>query len=459
MINGSIPNSWRKVAITPIYKSGDKHDICNYRPVAVSSSVLRIMERIIAREMCQFLLDGRQLSSSQHGFISGRSIETAGIMFYDYVTKSLDEHLCVDAVYLDFSRAFDTVPHRFLLSKLSRYGICGSLMTWIENYLSNRSQCVRIHGVHSDFEDISSGVIQGSALGPLFFTIFVDDVDESVLSHLVVKYADDIKLAVAFDADEMCQKTSTSILQTTIDNIESWSRRNGLCLNTKKSKSMHFGGKNLRAQYSSNNLDIEQVNTFKDLGITISQRASFSDHISGAVSKANRVLGLMKKSFISRTSLTLLPIYKSNIRSILEFGSIIWSPHTQASSDLIERVQKRFTRIFADIRPLSYRQRLQKLSLLSLATRRLRYRLIFLFKILRHMTSLVPEDYFTYLLSQRGNPYKLRMPISRLKLRSKFFTVDTIRYWNKLTLDEVNVDSVDQFKGKLCDFFSRVDLW
>ena len=201
--SGSIPQSWRKVTITPIYKSGDKHDPQNYRPVAVSSCILRIMERIIAKDLLQYLLDNNLLSSTQHGFVKGRSTETAGLFFYDFLTKSLDAHLCVDTIFLDYSRAFDSVPHHLLIQKLNNCGIGGKLMTWIKDYLSFRSQSVRFHGVYSSFKEITSGVIQGSVLGPLFFALFVNDVDAHVNDHLIVKYADDIKLAAAFEEDAM----------------------------------------------------------------------------------------------------------------------------------------------------------------------------------------------------------------------------------------------------------------
>lgn len=458
---GSIPESWRKVVVTPIFKSGDKQLLSSYRPVTVSSSILRIMERIVADEILRFLIVNDKLSSTQHGFLKARSVETAGICFYDYVTRHLDNGLCVDAVYLDYSRAFDSVPHNLLLEKLRRYGICGSLLIWLFDYFTGRSQCVRVNGILSDYKPIESGVMQGSVLGPMFFSLFIDEIDECTNEGIIVKYADDIKLAATFNphlSDET--QTVTENLQKSISLINTWSKNNGLHLNITKTKSMHFGRKNHSNQYQMGNLDIEQVTSFKDLGITVSVPMSFESHIASIVAKANRVLGLMSKSFRSKTPEVLMPVYKSNIRSILEYGSIIWSPHTKALNFQIERVQKRFTRLFPKIRHFHYRQRLENLSMYSLSTRRLRYRLIFLFKVFHGMTSINPNEFFSFSSrSQRENPFKLIMPLSHHVYRSSFVTVDTVRYWNQLTAKEVNVDSVNDFKSGLGGYFMRMDLW
>ena len=415
MDTGLIPDSWRNVIVTPIYKSGDKQSLSNYRPITISSCILRLMERVIADELLQFLITNNILSNTQHGFIKGRSVESAGVCFYDYVTRQLDTGMCVDTIFLDYSRAFDSVPHQLLLEKLRQVGICGQLLQWLNNYFTRRFQCVRINNVTSSFKAVDSGVMQGSVLGPLLFLLYIDDVDSCTNGEIIVKYADDVKLAASFDPTSPSSTESvTTTLQRTITSIDRWSVIRGLHMNINKSKSMQFGHKNGGTQYCVRDLPIENVDSFKDLGVTVSLPMSFGAHISGIVAKANQSLGIMSKFFKTKTPEVLLPIYKSIIRSTLEYGSIIWSPQSRTLCFHIERVQKRFTRLFPHVRNLQYKERLNVLSIYSLETRRLRYRLIYLFKIVHHMTPLDPNDYFEFSSrAHRENPYKLIMPLSR----------------------------------------------
>ena len=204
------------------------------------------------------------------------------------------------------------------------------------------------------------------------------------------------------------------------------------------------------------------ASSIKDLGILISNNCNFREHVHYISSKANRVLGIIKKSFMSRNTRVLLLLYKSKVRPILEFGSILWCPYRDFLSDEIENVQRRFTRLFPDLRTLQYKDRLGQLGLLSLRARRLRYQLIMMYKIMNNGVDVNPEIYFrrpSSRASTRGNPLKVVPPASNKDCRRYFFTVDIIFHWNCLTEEEVSVRSMLLFKRSVASYFRRSDIF
>lgn len=452
-----IPDSWRQVVVCPIFKSGSKSCFNNYRPVTISTCICRIMERIISKVILDFCSSNELLFPTQHGFLPCRSTETAGLVFFDSLTKAIDVGHCVDVTFLDYSHAFDSVPHHLILSKLHSFGITGNLLSWITNYFLNRSQVVRVNGVLSDPKQISSGILQGSALGPLLFVIYLNDVDKVIRSAQIIKYADDIKLTVAYDPDNL---NSCNQLQHDINSVYSWSHQNGLSININKSKNMYFGRRNPKCSYHVDDHLLDQVVMFRDLGVNISTPFSFKAHIYSITSKANQILGMIQKVFYTRDKSTMTLVYKSHVRSILEYSSILWNPYHIYAIDHIEKVQRRFTRLFPDLRCQPYRQRLKALGLLSLNSRRLRYRLIFLYKLFNGHIDVNFDDFF-HLSTRpsRANPFKIVKPFAVHDYRSKFFTVDIIDHWNRLSPYEVCVDSVPKFKQSIEKYFFRMDIW
>jgi hypothetical protein len=454
-----LPSSWKMAHIIPIHKSGDRKQCTNYRPIAITCCTSRLMERIICKQLLSSLQIGKVLHLTQHGFIPRRSIETAGLVHMEQLTQSLDGGGLCDVVFLDFSKAFDTVPHTLLLEKLFAYGIRGNLLSWLTDYLSQRFQVISINGSFSSPVPISSGVVQGSVLGPLLFSIFVNDVDNVIESSNVIKYADDIKLTISFSID--CASQASRKLQEDLHKLHCWSLNNGLSLNPAKCKIMHFGHKNPSHLYSLDDRPLNVVSCTKDLGIYVSDQCTFHEHVSYISTKANKMLGLVRHAFVSRNENVLLMLYKTYVRSILEFGSLLWCPYRKFLSDRVESVQRRFSRMFPELKHLSYRQRLTHLKLQSLYARRIRYRLIFLYKIVNNLVDVDLESLFSYSTSSvtRGNSRKLILPSSSRDYRRYFFSVDTVLHWNSLTESEVMVDSVAAFKKSVNAYFQRNDIW
>ena len=224
-------------------------DVEDFRPINITSCICRVLERIVRNAIFRHLIDNDIIKSSQHGFLKGRSTTTALLSFSNKIQKSLDQSMCVDTAYFDFSKAFDSVRHDFLIDKLLNIGINGSLLKWIIDYLSNRTQIVNVNGFKSSEKKICSGVVQGSVLGPIFFVIFVNDIDQHIKNSAILKYADDVRIYRCFESDNASQLQNALLFQSDINALMAWSQKWDLKFNALKCCVLHFGSKNVKSDY------------------------------------------------------------------------------------------------------------------------------------------------------------------------------------------------------------------
>lgn len=333
------PVSWKVTKITPIFKRGNRFEIPNYRPVAISNTPAKVFELIIFDHVFSHMK--QYISPQQHGFMPSRSINTNLVNFVNFTSLEMDSRHQVDVVYTDMSKAFDKVSHILLLKKMNYYGFSSDLIRFFISYLNHRRQFVSFYGYKSDTFLAASGVPQGSNLGPLCFNIFINDLSLSLsCNHLM--YADDLKLFLPVKCLRDCD-----ILQNDLDSLYLWCSQNKLNLNISKCCTMSFYRilSPIVFPYNIDGCVLVRVDKFRDLGVIMTSDLRFSEHIAKMVNKAYGTLG-----FITRTCklfhdpVTFITLYKSLVRSKLEFASPVWSPHSALFIEMIEKIQKRFLR-------------------------------------------------------------------------------------------------------------------
>ncbi|MEL6931311.1 MAG: reverse transcriptase family protein, partial [Cyanobacteria bacterium J06600_6] len=324
-----VPSLWKIAMVTPLYKSGCKSFVHNYRPISVTSCCSRVLERIINFKIKYFLAENCLIASTQHGFSNGRSTDTALLQFYDNITQSLDNNLTVEVVFFDFSKAFDTVPHTVLISRLSDIGIRGSALEWIEDFLSARYQKVRVGESFSRLLPVTSGVIQGSVLGPTLFNIFVDSLDSCLKYCSIIKYADDLRIFLTSSKNVADVTALRDKIQFDINSLADWANQSGMSFNIQKCFTVSFGlpfGNQTDLNYNIRGESIPNKTYFKDLGVIVCSPLSFNVYMDDIVSRAFRRLGLVYKLFHLKSPKSIVRLYKSFVRPILEYASIIWNP-------------------------------------------------------------------------------------------------------------------------------------
>ena len=188
-----LPQDWKDAVITPLYKKDEKCLASNYRPISLTSIICKIMESIIKDDLMSYVCNNNIITSLQHGFLPGRSCQSNLLIMLNCLTEAIDRGIITDVIYLDFAKAFDSVPHNRLIYKLSKYGITGNLLHWISDFLSKRRQCVRVNSALSEWESVISGVPQGSILGPILFIFYINDLPTDIIAKLLL-LADDTKL-------------------------------------------------------------------------------------------------------------------------------------------------------------------------------------------------------------------------------------------------------------------------
>ena len=445
LAEGAVPSDWRFANVTPLFKKGSRQLPENYRPVSLTSVICKVIESVIRDEIVGHLNRHSLIRDTQHGFRKGRSCASNLLAFLDYVTSCTDSNDNVDVLYLDFSKAFDKVPHMRLLSKLKAHGVDGKVLGWIGAWLAGRYQRVCVEGMHSRWRVVFSGVPQGSVLGPVLFLIFINDLDSHILNK-VLKFADDTKVygMVNNNADH-------DRLQNDLDTLSEWAARWQMQFNVDKCKVMHLGRTNPCFDYIMNSQVLQRAATEKDLGVLVTENGKVAGQCTESYSKSNRMLGLVKRTIRYRHPKVLINLYKTLVRPHLEYSMSAWNPHYQKDKILLERVQHRFTRLFKDLKDLPYDDRLKRLGLWSLEERRNRGDLIEVFKMVKGLSDVSWQTFFqrSTVSSTRGHDWKLVKPFCKKDSRLHFFSLRVINRWNSLSQDLVDSTSVNSFKSGL----------
>jgi len=449
MAEGRLPSSWKDANVTPIYKKGKRKEANNYRPVSLTSIVCKMMERLIRDSIMTHMDNNRLLVDNQYGFRNKRSTTLQLLSVIDHWTEIMDEGNSLDVLYLDFSKAFDTVPHQRLLKKLEAHGIKGTILRWTADFLKDRRQRVNVNGSLSEWLGVLSGIPQGSVLGPVLFIIYINDLPEAV-KNFAMLFADDTKLYAVVNNDEDHES-----LQYDMDSLITWSDKWQLSFNATKCKVMHYGRSNHNYNYTmvTNNVKTNVATTTeeKDLGVVFSTDLKFSTHVATAANKANRVVGAIRRSFRYMDKAMFVLLYKALVRGHLEYANTVWNPIKISDLEHLEKVQRRATKMVPELKDLPYPERLKRLKLPSLVYRRDRGDMIETFKILNGHTDLGKSCLLPLATksSTRGHSLKLRKDYSRTSLRQHVFSQRVVEIWNKLPEDLVIASSINAFKNGL----------
>ena len=452
---GSVPHAWKQADIVPIHKKGPKTNRENYSQVSLTSIACKVCEKIVKKRVVNFWQNLGIFNPIQFGFLEGKSTVTQLLTCYNDWASSRNKSTPTDVVFLDFTKAFDSVPHERLLLKLKGYGIEGNLLKWFRNFLTNRQQRVVVRGTFSSWTHVKSGVPQGTILGPILFLIYVNDISSNISSSIKM-FADDTKVYREITDFE----NDTRALQTDIDRLANWATLWQLRFNPEKCESMRITHSRDRSVPSyTMGSSITSVKCTKDLGVLISSDLSWSAQVHAVVHKANRILGVVYRTLGPSNVEAFSTLYKSLVRPVLEYAVPVWCPYLVKDILALEKVQRRASRLALGQRrgDMEYEDRLKILKWPTLEKRRHYISLVECYKTVFGLNGLNFSDFFELALDTRtraNHPFKLFVKSAKVNPYKYSFFVRIVKDWNNLPLHVVEAESFNIFKTRLKSFLN-----
>ncbi len=450
---GQVPADWLRANVAPIFKKGNRSAAANYRPVSLTCICSKLMEHVLASSMMTHLDSHNILYEWQHGFRSRRSCETQLVTFLHHLAQNMDRGRQTDVVIMDFSKAFDKVPHRRLMKKLCHYGIRGSAHRWINSFLHGRSQRVVVDGNASRSAPVLSGVPQGTVLGPILFLIYINDLPSRLKSDCRL-FADDCILY-----RQISSKTDSDTLQSDLDRLTDWEAKWLMTFNPDKCFSMTISKSRspTRTTYSLRGHPLDIVDTAKYLGVTIDSKLRWKPHINIITNRANNILGLLKRNLRNAPTPVKEKAYNTLVRPHLEYCSSVWDPHQQYLSRKVEMVQRRAARFTLNRyhNTSSVTNMLDQLNWTTLAQRRVVSRLCLVHKISHCLVAIPSLPYLPPL--QYASRHCHRFSYTRYSPKSDVFKYSffpsTIVQWNALPEVLVVLPTADAFRAALQSYY------
>ena len=465
---GKIPQVYKEQFITPVYKKGNKTDPANYRPVSLTSHIIKVFERIMRKNLVCFLEKNHIFSSKQHGFRKGRSCLTQLLQHMDFLFQNYMDNSETDVIYLDYAKAFDKVDHSILLEKIKAYGIEGKVYAWIEQFLCGRIQTVVVDGKKSLTEPVISGVPQGTVLGPILFLLYVNDLEIKIKNSKMNSFADDTRISKKISTQEDCD-----LLQQDLEYVIEWSEENNMQLHEDKFELVCYRTPSAKVlaealpfmadvtNYTTpNGTTIDRSPLVRDLGVSMSEELSWTPHINIMVDKARQISSWVLGVFRDRSKTVMLQLYKSLVRSRVEYCCPLWNPIKIADIQSIESIQRQFTRRIRGLKDTNYWERLKALNLCSLQRRRERYMIIHVWKILQ---GICPND--INMVSKYNPRLGIKIVLPTLNKQASAlsksyydnsFSVRAGKLWNLLPREVNILTELNKFKTSLGAFMDKI---
>ena len=335
-----MPREWKSAHVTPVYKGGDGQLVGNYRPVSVLPVVVKVFEKIVHRQLYNYLQENNVLSPLQFGFSPGHTTQDVVVSMVDEWRKALDEDKLVGSVMLDLSKAFDSVDHGIVLRKLDRYGVRGDELMWFRGYLDGRRQRVCVGEAKSNWCDVLKGVPQGSILGPLLFILYANDLPQAVQQCRVKQYADDTTLShVSRDVADL-----ENGLTNDLESVVRWVDTNKLRLNVKKTQLLLMSRKRReheleQVQVRIGGQEIARSKMVKCLGVVIDDGLKWHGHIAKVRKKCFAGLAKLRRLRDVLPVITKRRIYNAMVLPHLDYCSVVWQECTMELRKKVERIQ------------------------------------------------------------------------------------------------------------------------
>ena len=453
LLEGKLPDDWKTANVVPIYKKGSKHLPSNYRPVSLTCICSKMLEHIVVSQITSHLDRHSILSNNQHGFRKGRSCETQLLDFVHDLHNDTIKGGQVDAVVMDFAKAFDKVSHDKLLLKMDMYGIQGKTSHWVKGFLSARTQKEVLEGETSGEVPVTSGVPQGSVLGPTLFLIFINDIADGCSSPVRL-FADDTIIY-----RHIRTPLDNHLLQSDLSTLEKWSNDWQMEFHPSKCKTLHITRSKSKAThyiYQIYNTDLEAVKSAQYLGVHISSDLRWSTHVQHTANSANTGLRMLKRNLRVGSTTVKTRAYQAYIRPRLEYASTVWDPHTQVNKNQVEMVQRRAARwvLGWHHNRSSVSDMLQHLGWRSLETRRADSRLTMFYKMRNGLVALNLVDGLITPsgISASAHPHRYVVPRCPTVSQQHSFLPNTTRQWNALPSEVALAPTLPQFKVGVCSY-------
>jgi exonuclease III len=443
--DGLFPSMWKQATISPLYKGqGDRASVDSYRPISICSCLGKIVEKVACSQLSLYIHSNNLLLGSQHGFVPGKSTLTNLLEFDHHIANALTSGHPYDIVSFDLKKAFDKAPHHRIAEALAEIGICSRALSWLINFLAGRSQRVRVADNYSNPTCVTSGLVQGSCLGPILWTVFVDKLLRR-LHHNNVAFADDFK----FCADVSISNQND--VQDDINVVINWSKDYDMPLSTEKTLVMHCGPRQPYHVYHLDGRPLNSVDHFSDLGIVRCSNGGYSTHYINLVNKARKIGGAIRHTFLKSNKKLLWPAFETYVIPILMYCCQAWNTNKISDIKLIESVQRRFTKGIFEVKHLSYLDRLRELDVLSLENRRFYADMVLLFRCLHGQLGVIPAQLGISTTSSctRGNGTLLKQRRATSKVTDKLFCVRVPPLWNKLPRHVTECKCLSSFKRLL----------